>query len=83
MVTLICISVNVNDVVYNNNNNNNNNNSAAQRHVCQSLVHVKFNKLISIDYYNPQGSNDPWYCLSCCSKILLLGQQEIKTSSLL
>ena len=49
--------------------NINNKDSAAQCDICQSCVHIKCNKLNRIDYKYLQGSNDPWYCLSCCSNI--------------
>ena len=49
--------------------NVNNKDSAPQCDICQSWVHVKCNKLNHIDYKYLQGSNEPWYCLSCCSKI--------------
>ena len=50
-----------------------NKDSAAQCNICQSWVHMKCNKLNHIDYKYLQGSNDPWYCLSCCSKIFPFG----------
>ena len=36
---------------------------------------MKCNKLNHIDYKYLQGSSDPWYCLSCCSKIFPFGRQ--------
>ena len=51
---------------------------AAQCDNCQSWVHMKCNKLNHIDYKYLQGSNDPWYCLSCCTNIFPLGTQTNK-----
>ena len=51
---------------------------AAQCDNCQSWVHMKCNKLNHIDYKYLQGSNDPWYCLSCCSNIFPFGTQTNK-----
>ena len=50
-----------------------NKDSVAQCDICQSYVHMKCNKLNHIDYKYLQGSNDPWYCLSCCSNIFPFG----------
>ena len=72
----MCISKNVNDIVYPYRNchvNVNNKDSAVQCDICQSLVHVKCNKLNHIDYKYLRGSNEPWYCVSCCSKIFPFG----------
>ena len=72
----MCIPINVNNIVYPckiYHVNVNNKDSAAQCGICQSWVHMKCNKLNHIDYKYLQGSNDPWYCLSCCSKIFRFG----------
>ena len=34
-----------------------------------SWVHIKCNDLNYIDYKFLQNSNDPWFCISCCSEI--------------
>ena len=68
----MCIFINVNNIVYPCkicHVNVSNKESAAQCDICQSWVHMKCNKLNHIDYKYLQGSNDPWYCLSCCNKI--------------
>ena len=49
--------------------NNKNKDSAVQCGICQFWIHIKCNKLDHIDYKYIQGSNDPWYCISCCDKI--------------
>ena len=79
----MCIPINVNNIVYPCkicHVNANNKDSAAQCDNCQSWVHIKCNNLNHIDYKYLQGSNDPWYCLSCCSNIFPFGKQT-KTSS--
>ena len=53
--------------------NINNKDFAAQCDICQSWVHVKCNKLNHFDYKYLQGSNEPWYCLSCCHKMFRFG----------
>ena len=71
MLKLMCISKNVNNIVYPCkicHVNVNSKDSAAHFDVCQSWVHVKCNKRYHIDYKYLQGSNEPWYCLSFCSK---------------
>ena len=81
----MCISKNVNNIVYPCkicHVNGNNKDPAAQCDICQSWVHVKCNKLNHIDYKYLQGPNEPWYCLSCCSKIFHFETQQIRTSSL-
>ena len=40
---------------------------------CQFWIHIKCNKLNHIDYKNLEGSNDPWYYISCCDEILPFG----------
>ena len=50
-----------------------NKDSAVQFDICQPWVHMKCNKLNHIDYKYLQGSNEPWYCLSCCSSIFPFG----------
>ena len=42
------------------------------------VSHMKCNNLNHIDYKYLQGSNDPWYCLSCCSNIFPFGKQTNK-----
>ena len=72
----MCISKNINNIVYPYkicHVNVNNRDSAAQCDICQSWVHIKYNKLNHIDYKYLEGSNEPWYCLSCCSKIFSFG----------
>ena len=72
----MCISRNINNVVYPCkicHLNVSNKDSAAQCDICQSWVHIKCNKLNHIDHKYLQGSNEPWYCLSCCSNIFPFG----------
>ena len=72
----MCTPKNVNNIVYPCkicHVNVNNKDFAAQCNIYQSWVHVKCNKLNNIDYEYFQGSNEPWYCVSCCSKILPFG----------
>ena len=72
----MCISKNVNNIVYPYkiyHVNVNNRDSAAQCDICQSWAHINCNKLNHIDYKYLEGSNEPWYCLSCCSKIFPFG----------
>ena len=68
----MCSSRNGNNIVYPCkicHVNINNKDSAAQCDICQSWVHIKCNKFNHIDYKYLQGSNEPWYCLSCCRNI--------------
>ena len=53
--------------------NINNKDRAVQCDICQFWIHIKCNKLNHIDYKYLQGSNDPWYCISCCDEILPFG----------
>ena len=53
--------------------NINNKDSVAQCDICQSWVHMKYNKPNYVNCKYLQSSNDPWYCLSCCSKIFPFG----------
>ena len=72
----MCISRYVNNIVYPCkicHVNFNNKDSGAQCDICESWVHVKCNKLNHIDCKYLQGSNEPRYCLSCCSNILPFG----------
>ena len=70
----MCISRNVNNMVYPCQICHLNvTDSAAQCDICQSWVHIKCNKLNHIDYKYLQGSNEPWYCFSCCSNIFPFG----------
>ena len=41
--------------------------SAAHCDICQFWIHMKCNNLNHIDYKYVQGSNDPWFCISCCN----------------
>ena len=50
-------------------NNVTNSDQAIQCDLCDSWVHIKCNDLNYIDYKFLQNSNDPWFCISCCSKI--------------
>ena len=50
-------------------NNVANSNQAIQCDLCDSWVHIKCNDLNNIDYKFLQNSKDPWFCISCCSKI--------------
>ena len=77
----MCISININNIVYPCNIchvNVKNKDSAAPWDICQSWFHVMCNKLNHIDHKYLQGSNDPWYCLSCCSKIFPFGTLKNK-----
>ena len=77
----MCIPINVNYIVYPCkicHVNVNNKDSAAQCDICQSWVHMKCNNLNHIHYKYLQVSNDPWYCLSCCSNIFPFGTQTNK-----
>ena len=72
----MCISRNVNNIVYPYkicHLNVTNKYSAAQCDIFLSWVHIKCNKLNHIDYKYLQGSNEPWYFLSCCSNIFAFG----------
>ena len=42
---------------------------AIQCNLCDSWVHIKCNVLNYINYKFLQNSNDPWFCISCCSEI--------------
>ena len=42
--------------------------SAAQCDICQFCIHMKHNNLNHIDYKYLQGSNDAWFCISCCNE---------------
>ena len=53
--------------------NINNKDRAVKCDICQLWIHVNCNKLNQIDYKYIQGSNDPWYCISCCDEILPFG----------
>ena len=62
VLTLMCISKNVNAVGYPCkicHVNVNNKDSAAQCDICQSWVHIKCNKLNHVDCKYLQGSNEP------------------------
>ena len=58
--------------------NINNKDRAVQCDICQFWIHIKCNKLNHIDYKYLQGSNDPWYCSSCCDEILPFGTSTNK-----
>ena len=53
--------------------NINNKDRAVQCDICQFWIDIKCNKLNHINYNYLQGSNDPWYCMSCCDEILPFG----------
>ena len=42
-------------------------------------VHIKCNNLTYIDYKFLQKSNDPWFCISCCSDIFPFNSLKNKT----
>ena len=58
--------------------NINSKDGAVQCDTCQFRIHIKCNKLNYIDYKHLQGSNDPWYCISCCDEILPFGTSTNK-----
>ena len=71
VLTLMCIPKNVNNIVYPSkiyHLNVNNKDSAAQCDICDIC-----NKLNHIDCKYLQGSNEPWYCISCCSRMFPFG----------
>ena len=79
----MCIPIDVNNIVYlckMCHVNVGDIESAAQCDICRPWVHTKCNKLNHIDYKYLQGSNDPWYCLSCCSNIFPFGTQDFISS---
>ena len=43
--------------------------NAAQYNICQFWIHMKCNNQNHIDHKNLQGSNYPWFCISCCNEI--------------
>ena len=47
--------------------------SPAQYNICQFWVHMKYNNLNHTDYKYLQGSNDTWFCISCCNEIIPFG----------
>ena len=47
--------------------------STAQCDICQFWIHTKCNNLNHIDYKYLQGSNDLWFCISCCNEIFPFG----------
>ena len=47
--------------------------SAAQCDICQFWIHMTCNNLNHIDYKYLQGSNGPWFCISCCNEIFPFG----------
>ena len=47
--------------------------NAAQCDICQFWIHMKCNNLNHIDYKYLQGSNDPWFCITCCNEIFSFG----------
>ena len=50
-------------------NNVTNSDQDIQCDLCDPWVHIKYNDLSFIDYKFLQNSNDPWFCISCCSEI--------------
>ena len=63
-ITLLCkiCSTNIKDT-----------DSAAQGDIYQCWIHMKCNNLNHINYKYLQGSNDPWFCISCCNEIFPFG----------
>ena len=49
--------------------NVNKNAKEIQYDLCKYWVHTECNHLNYIDYKYFQGSNDPWFCATCCSAI--------------
>ena len=49
--------------------NVNDNDQAIQCELCNYWIHINCNNLNYIDYKFLQNSNDPWYCILCCSQI--------------
>ena len=47
--------------------------NAAQCDIYQFWIHMKRNNLNYINYKYLQGSNDPWFCISCCNEIVPFG----------
>lgn len=52
--------------------------SEAKFNICQSSVHTKFNKLNHFCYKYRHGSDEPWFCFSCCTKIFPSGTPSKK-----
>ena len=42
---------------------------AAKCDICQFWIHMKCINLNHVDHKYLQGSNDPWFCISCCNEI--------------
>ena len=59
-------------------NNVTNFDQAIRCDLCDSWVHIKCGDLNYIDYKFLQNSNDPWFCISCCSKIFLFSTVKNK-----
>ena len=64
-------------------NNVTNSDQAIQCDLCDSWVHIKCNDLNYIDYKFPQNSNDPWFCILCCSEIFPFSTVKNKNFSLI
>ena len=64
-------------------NNVTNSDQAIQCDLCDSWVHIKCNDLNYIDYKLLQNSNDPWFCISCCTEIFLFCTVKKKLLSLI
>ena len=62
------------------NKNINDRDAAIQCDICQFWVHLRCNKLNLVDFKYLQESTYPWFCLSCCSVILPLGNLTDKGS---
>ena len=62
------------------NKNINDRDAAIQCDIFQFWVHLRCNKLTLVDFKCLQESTDPWFCLSCCSVILPLGNLTDKGS---
>ena len=59
-------------------NNVTNCDQTIQCDLCNSWVHIEYNDLNYIDYKFFQNSNDPWFCISCCSEIFLFSTVKNK-----
>ena len=55
-----------------------NSDQAIQCDLCDSWVRIKCNDLNYINNKIFQNSNDPWFCISCCSEIFLFSPVKNK-----
>ena len=69
MSSAIKFSSKICENIVTNENNVTNCDQAIQSHLCDSWVHIKWNDLNYIDYKFLKNSDDPWFCISCYSKI--------------